>query len=259
MESKKLNHQKRNSGQQITVIIFLILLLARLFIPLEQLIWHIALPSWYSYGYYFSAYMLASVMIWINRNDLRPLNIDKPFLLIFIFSGIILSLYYLPTILGICTGLTTFFNFTLYREEYFKFSIVPKNYVQVSAIIVIALLPFLVIYSWRLFSMGFRESESIWSILFSADLVGVTIEEVTFRSLLWMFLVKSNQSVVRIILLQAILFWIAHLEYISLPITFWFWTPWVSIWLGIIVWRSKSIAPSTLTHFIFNLLIALIH
>ena len=255
MELNKLGYSRQKARQILTLVIFFILLIGRLLFSSDQLLWHpSSYGSFYEFSYNFIAYVLVSMIIWVNRNNLELLNIDKPFILLFIFSGIILSIFYLPPAVGFLNGLIVLLNFRLYRRDYFRFSKVKQNNIQVSAIVIIALIPNLLFYVWQLFAIGFHESESIWLILFDAGFPVLVFEEVVFRGLLWMFLKKLKLNIVAIIILQGFLFWMAHLYYFSEPFTFWLWLPWTSMWLGIIVWRSKSITQSTLTHFAINLL-----
>ena len=89
-----------------------------------------------------------------------------------------------------------------------------------------------------------------WSIV---RMPFVVIEEVIFRGLLWMFLKFLSWTDPKIIILQAVLFWLSHTYYMfANPILFWIIIPIVSILLGIMVWRYKSITSSTIAHILFN-------
>ncbi|NOT06500.1 MAG: CPBP family intramembrane metalloprotease [Anaerolineales bacterium] len=63
---------------------------------------------------------------------------------------------------------------------------------------------------------------------------------------------------IKIVILQAILFWISHVYAFNNLTFFWITTPMVSIFLGIIVWRSKSITPSTIAHLLINMLLGFV-
>jgi membrane protease YdiL (CAAX protease family) len=254
-------HQEEQSGprQNITVVISLILLLIRIFTVLgARLIPNQSQLYWYGYYIYFTTYILISIVLWLNEESLINFNVDEQFVILLIFSGVILSIFYLPRTLGFFTGLATYRTFILFKRRRFKFSTLNKNYIQLVAIIVIALLPFLVLSSLRLFSNGFHESQNLLSILYQSGLPQSMIEEVMFRGALWMLLGKLNQSPWKIIIIQAILFLIVHLDFTTAPHLNLIWTLWMGVWLGIIVWRSKSLAPSTLTHFIADFLILII-
>jgi len=62
----------------------------------------------------------------------------------------------------------------------------------------------------------------------------------------------------RIFLFTSFLFWISHINYLlDNPFNFWIFIPAVSLLLGYIVLRSKSITPSILAHVFINLLYGL--
>lgn len=245
--------------QKITVVITIIMLLGRIFFNLgEHLISDPSNLNWYLYYHLFGEYMLISIVLWLNRESLTNFNIDNQFIIILIFSGGILSIYYLPGILGVFTGIATFRTLVLYSRGLFKLSTINRNYVQLIAIIVIALLPYLFLYTYGLIVNNFHEPVNISTILYESSLPQIVIEEVIFRGALWVLLVKLNLNPWKIILIQGILFTIAHLDFISAPHLNIVWTLWIGIWLGIIVWHSKSLAPSTLTHFVADFLILII-
>jgi membrane protease YdiL (CAAX protease family) len=100
--------------------------------------------------------------------------------------------------------------------------------------------------------------EQIINSLIGANLFGVIFEEFLFRGLLWGFLKDQDLPESRIVLFQAILFWLAH--YHSLfdgRLSFWVSIPFVSIILGILILRSKSLTISTGTHFLYNFLVSI--
>jgi membrane protease YdiL (CAAX protease family) len=82
-------------------------------------------------------------------------------------------------------------------------------------------------------------------------------EELLFRGLLWMFLEKLKLSGLKILFIQALLFWIVHLNTTSRA-PFWVLLPPFGLWLGFLVLRSKSLIPSISTHFVYNLIAYLI-
>ncbi len=79
-------------------------------------------------------------------------------------------------------------------------------------------------------------------------------EELFFRGFLWGFLKKSGFKENKIILIQAALFWIGHLYYYNIKITFWIIIPTSGLLLGWLTYKSKSIFPSLIVHAIYNTL-----
>jgi membrane protease YdiL (CAAX protease family) len=78
-------------------------------------------------------------------------------------------------------------------------------------------------------------------------------EEPLFRGFLWGYLRKLNWKDVWIWLIQAGLFTLGHIYYInSYPISFWVIIPAFSLMLGLLVWRSRSIASSMAAHGMMN-------
>lgn len=79
------------------------------------------------------------------------------------------------------------------------------------------------------------------------------LEEPLFRGFLWGYLRKLNWKDVWILLFQAGLFTLSHIYYINTyPISFWIIIPAFSIMLGLLVWRSKTIASSMAAHGMMN-------
>ncbi len=62
----------------------------------------------------------------------------------------------------------------------------------------------------------------------------------------------------RIVLFQAILFWLAHYHLLfDGSLSFWASLPFVSVVLGLLILHSKSLAISTSTHFLYNFLVGI--
>jgi membrane protease YdiL (CAAX protease family) len=63
-------------------------------------------------------------------------------------------------------------------------------------------------------------------------------------------------SGLKILFVQALLFWIVHLNSTSRTF-FWVLLPLLGLWLGFLVLRSKSLIPSISTHFVYNFIVYL--
>ncbi len=257
--------QKTNSIQKINVVILYILLLIRIFYDfVANWIWHPAppdynqIPTWYTYSFIFVGYLLVSIVIWLNQYNLKSLNIDKPFIIIFILAGILISLYYLPPFWSGIAGLLTIITFGLLVSNKFGFGEVALDLWRTIPVFIIGLLPFAILFA-LMHPLGGNKGDSLGVALFFSNLPVVVIEEVVFRGLLWSYLRDQGFTDSKIIYAQAFLFWLAHLaQNWNQPFMLWFWTVWTAFWLGFLVKRSKSLTPSVIGHFLANLFSLLI-
>lgn len=221
------------------------------------------IPNWYAYWYVGIAYILTVAIVLLNRHRLASLNVDRPFVIALIIGGF-LYLFYLTPDIGIPVAITAAFVFWTYQNNHFLL----KNTIEypsgtillVLFSVLLALLPIV------LFNPTVTKPVTPQLILatlastFRAQLALIVFEEVIFRGALWAYLRHLGLRDLTIFLIQAFLFWIAHSKYMFLanPYSFWVAVPLVSLLLGFIVWRSKSLAPSTIAHFLFNVTSALI-
>lgn len=82
------------------------------------------------------------------------------------------------------------------------------------------------------------------------------LEEPTFRGFLWWHLGKLGWRGRRIWLLQAGLFWLAHLRYVDRPFTFWLTVPASGLIFGWLAWKSRCVGPALVAHAAYNALAA---
>jgi hypothetical protein len=259
MNPIKVFYKNQLSIKKITFVLFLFLLLWNILIPfLFRLLQQDVIKYWVEVSYRSVNYVLVSITIWLNKDDLQRLNIDRFFIIIFIVAGVILSLY-LPFPARVVICLVILFISLLLWLGLLKFGGGPKNKGQTIILIVVLLIPSILTTFRAEPPLNWAIIESmILNAALNADLSQVVIEEVIFRGLLWMFLADLNLRTLYIILIQALLFWLAHSFYLSSnPITFWVYMPFHSILLGIIVWRSKSISASSIGHFLINVVVSL--
>jgi membrane protease YdiL (CAAX protease family) len=109
--------------------------------------------------------------------------------------------------------------------------------------------------------IGFDSVKSISIMLLASSFLknlyiemgsSVIIEEPIFRGFLWGTLRKLSWPESIIFLLQAFLFWISHIYYLRHPFTFWIAAPILSLLLGYLALKTKSIIPPMITHVIYN-------
>jgi len=200
------------------------------------------------------AFLLVEIVIIANWNVLEHLNVDKFFLIIIVCSGLAYCRFFFwPT--GWATALLSISILILFQKDRYKFG--SANPIMSRIILIILGGFFLGLwYISRTLSLANIES-SLHSFLIGIPFI--VIEEITFRGLLWMFLSRLQLQELKILIIQATLFWFFHINYMfAYPTLFWVIIPVSSILLGIIVWRSKSITPSTIAHILTNVLLSLI-
>ena len=92
----------------------------------------------------------------------------------------------------------------------------------------------------------------ILAVLFKANFTLVIFEEVIFRGILWRYLENSGLKKYQVVFTQAFFFWAVHFYYYPHLLFFWIFLPFISILLGVIVYKSKSIFPSFVLHYLYN-------
>lgn len=207
-----------------------------------------------TFYYVLTTFPLLVIVIWLNRDNLQSLHIDRPFILIFILLGILLSIYFGLSILSLISIAGALFIFILFITNSLKFENPQQrqHWILVTLVGIFPVLLFRLLYPGLSFFMQtteFNTYDAGW--LLTYRLWGVVYEEMIFRGMLWMFLAGLNMKDKNIFLVQALLFWVAH--YDSLPrLSFWTIIPLISFWFGRLILHSKSLTPSTITHFFYN-------
>jgi membrane protease YdiL (CAAX protease family) len=261
--------------QIFTSVALLVLLVFRL--PLTDLLSSVvrvlgahSAPAWlvgfglvedwtYSFWYRWSL-PLAGLVLIANRSDLQSLNVDLYFVTIFILSGLVSFRFSALEPWGWASAIISIAIFLLYRKGAFKFGpAAPRVGLTKSLLGIVSIVSVLVlVFS---FMWGLLTNRAMGSTLhtFLTDLPLLVVEELIFRGMLWMFLDRLGWAVPKIIIFQAILFWLAHSYYIStFPFHFWVVIPIGSVLFGVLVWKTKSITSSTLAHLALNGFLALL-
>lgn len=247
-------------NQKLTFLILFFLLFTRI-VSSQGITWLFSNidPIWVIYYFNAAAYILTAVVIGLNKNNLESLHIDRPFISLFIGTGILLFIFYLPIQLGIFVGLTAIILFGMLYTRKFTFGATYLNYRQ--AFILFTLILIALFGPISIFAIVFHTNIPwgtlpIETRLLHASLPGVVYEEVLFRGTLWMFLSHLKLSERKILFVQAFLFWISHYYYYPKLYLFWIAIPIIGLILGIMVSRSKSLTPSTISHFVINILLS---
>lgn len=211
----------------------------------------ITIHSVLSYAYIHLSMLIVAIVILINRRGKRELNIDWPFLVLFLWGALAFCRDYLWPV-GWLTALLAVYILLAPNKDGDRFVTIEPSAIGASVVILIAFFSCLILLRTSLDFKTIRTA-IYWTLIGFPP--AAMIEEVTFRGLLWMWLRSHGWPDVRIVVLQAILFWLAHTKYLlAEPIAFWVIVPVLSVFLGIIVWKTRSITPSTIAHVCINVL-----
>jgi membrane protease YdiL (CAAX protease family) len=175
--------------------------------------------------------------------------------MIALILGGILYAFYLTIDIGLLVAITAGFVYWAYRKNHFYLAnsvrYPPEIILLILMSVLLALLPVYIYDPSLKKSLSFQ---SVITAVFQAQLALIVFEELIFRGALWAFLRDLGLKEHIVFFLQAFLFWISHHNYglRDNPYLFWIAIPLAAILLGFIVWRSKSLTPSTIAHFLFN-------
>ncbi|RJP50847.1 MAG: CPBP family intramembrane metalloprotease [Anaerolineaceae bacterium] len=270
MKNYFVSHQKQVMGTSL----FVLLLIRFVDGLLPKTIWVDKLTL--SYVYVTVTFVLLALIIWLDRENLVNLNIDQTFISFFAISTILFSTWFSLEIIGsialgiaftiwiwsalfgIVIGIIAVIVLVLRRSQklILKANQGPIAFLKSTFFGILPVLIFRFLLNKNglsIFTQGFSEVEKTgqiaWIIVFG--LWGVVFEEMLFRGMFWSFLRERNFGDGKILIIQAVVFWICHLNLISRS-SFWFGLPLMSLWLGFLVKRYKSLTPSTITHFAYN-------
>lgn len=255
--------------QTVTYIILLVLLALRFSGALATLLatpaanhgvipnWALQFEIWTYRPLLLGSLPLISCVVFLNRSALDKLNMDRSFIVIFLFSEVmvILESFVLNPIVGfLALAAWLLILYGLLRNK-FAFGGSGVNLGWPYVLIAIVFAAVLLLISPTLNPPRIQQN----ILYFFADAIPMSLmEEVVFRSMLWTLLRNLNWKEGAIFRAQTVIFWIAHFDrMVSNPLLFWVQLPIVSALLGYIVLRLKSIGPSTFVHVLLNLLIEL--
>jgi membrane protease YdiL (CAAX protease family) len=240
-------------NEKISNAILIFLLFVRLADPyLPVWIFGSNTREWYS-GI---VYILTAAIILLNRHRLAALNIDRPFIAVLLLGGI-LYVFFLIQSVGIFVGIAMGLIYWAYQTNQLVFKN-PVPYPKgtgflVSLTILLALVPILLFRPTLNTPLNLQIFGTTFLEILIPQLAGIVFEEVLFRGALWAYVRSLGLSEQAAFYISAILFWASHHEtLLNNPYFFWIALPIDAILLGLMVWRSKSLTPSTLSHFLFN-------
>lgn len=246
-------------NEKISNVVLIFLLLVRL-VDEDLAIWIFGahVPEWVIFWYNGISYILTATIVWLNRHRLAALNIDRPFMSALILGGAFFSSLQTPYNIGALVGITA----GLVYWGYINYRFVFKNPVPyprgtgllILLLILLALAPVFLFPSTLKTLLSFQIFINTIIGTLQAYLILNVFEEVLFRGALWAYLRSHGLSERAVFAVQACLFWIAYHRFLFLgkPYVFWVAVPGTAILLGLLAWRSKSLTPSILGHFLFN-------
>jgi membrane protease YdiL (CAAX protease family) len=225
--------------------------------------------------YQIGIYLLTALLIWVEIDHLSNYHIDKISLfIIIIFKPVqtIILLFWnartdplaLPNIGGIIIwiiSLGLLYSLVISHPRMAPFNIKSVIWIVIGIIIgLLTSIPLSYIISYQLSdvsgSSGFNiqtQLRFLFTALFYQLGYAAISEEPLFRGFLWGLLKNNGWKDGSIFILQILLFMIAHIYYISeAPIMFWFVIPIYAIILGLLVWKSRTIASSLAAHSVMN-------
>jgi hypothetical protein len=134
-----------------------------------------------------------------------------------------------------------------------KFTFEQRTTPNSAKIVIILLAAFFLNWWYKITFLG-KPAIGQYAMVYLSGLPFWVMEEAINRGMLWMSLDALGWRPFRIVLVQAFVFWILHIQYVlSDPFLFWVLTPLGSVFFGVLVWKYKSISPSSLAHILFNL------
>ena len=212
-------------------------------------------------------YIFTSLLIWWKRELLALFNITRDALIIFIIIPIINAvscfIYYLFTrqtfyfswvqlIIAIIVGILIYPSFKTLPKLRLK---------QYLTSLILAFICGAVLGIISAYFMGFEETGSlgeisIWSFFdefITQTSIAAIPEEVLFRGFTWGFLRRIKVKEYWILIIQLFMFIIGHVYFLETnPYVFWIVIPTGGFLMGIVVWKTRSIGHSMITHSLGN-------
>lgn len=214
-------------------------------------------------AFFFTASLISiTLFVLANKDHLDIFNIDKYAVYTLVLSGVLLFLsfeFLLLEIVAITCALLVSRMLRSLKNESYK----TASFLLIFPFTLLGIVPEVLFKLFLPSSLQYPDyylnlSAGQIVVLVSLTLWYVMIEEMLFRSILWGILREWKLNNKRIIIAQAFLFWLVHLDGIitpshAIPIFIF------GIWSGFLVLRSKSLTPSITVHIIHNLTSRLIY
>lgn len=193
---------------------------------------------------------LLLLIIWINKKELYKIRVDRLFLLVFFVSNFIFCFYYwnrfpiMPLLFSLLLFYTLFFDENVaYDNE----STLSKFLVVFYGLIPIILFSLILRINFQHFLSNEQfllvVSVNLWSAIYKIMLCWGISQKIIEN-------LKINN--IMIFLIPVIAFLLTHISLFPSK-TFFVTLPLLSLWLGYLVFRSKSLVPAIITYFAYNI------
>jgi membrane protease YdiL (CAAX protease family) len=238
--------------EKISNAILIFLLLVRLADQYLPWMFGSNTPQWYA-GI---VYILTAAIVLLNRHRLAALNIDRPFIAALLLGGILYVVYLIQSV-GIFVGVAVGLIYWAYQTNQLVFKN-PVPYPKGTGLLILltillALAPILFFRPTLKAPLNLQIFGTTFLEILILQLASIVFEEVLLRGALWAYVRSLGLSDQAAFSIQAVLFWVSHHKtLLNNPYFFWIALPIDAILLGLMTWRSKSLTPSTISHFLFN-------
>jgi membrane protease YdiL (CAAX protease family) len=232
-------------------------------------------PVWLEPFFEVSTYLGTAIIIWWERDHLEEFHIDGIALILILVlkpvETLLLSHFWkidtpltFPHPLSFALWIIPLVLLISLAFSKFKF---PKIRINILVWILIGIISGFLTILLTAYPMSFYDIDlsrlpytlkqfytdlSPYVFIWQGGYAGVT-EEPLFRGLLWGYLLKAGISNWKILLIQTFLFTLSHLYFLRTdPINFFIGVPIAATVLGLLAWKSRSIATSIAAHSTMN-------
>ena len=211
------------------------------------------LKFWMTFLYWLpllGSFPIIVLVINLNQLQLQKLNIDRFYVALLMISGL-MGMVSLP--FNCLTVIAFFYINSMLLNNKARFAVFDSNIIRM---ILLILGGYVVILATRkeLLIMLRYPVELIASFA-QIFVVVIVLTLAVYRGMLYMFLIDLGLTKSKAFYVQALLFWIKHMNHLlGAPVFFWIILPILSLTFGYIAFRTKSLTPSTLTHILYNTL-----
>jgi membrane protease YdiL (CAAX protease family) len=204
---------------------------------------------------WFGSFPIIMLVIRLNQDQLQKMNIDRFYVVMLITAGLI-GLYSLPY--NCFAGIALLSAIYILFDNKIRFGVADQNALRMILLIasVFAGVMILLVGFFDTTKIDLLNTEhSVRHFLLEAIPFSI-YEEVVYRGMLYMLLKDLGMSESKTFYIQAFLFWISHINYLlESAVSFWIILPILSLILGYIAYRSKSITPSAIAHILYNAMV----
>jgi len=243
-----------------TYIILLVLLVARFSESLLVLIYDDLLDSvsrqvhkefftfWVVGLYRFllaGSLFLIALAVKFNRDELQRMNVDRFFPILLIISGFLARL----AVPNYCLSFITFLYmiYLLFGEKGI-YSVVEYPSSR-KALLAVGIASWVIALLLMFVDVEFLGNKQLLAEYVFQTFPMAVYEEAVYRGVLYMLLMDLGITETKAVYIQALLFWGSHVNrLLAAPLFFWVILPLISIAMGYVVFRSKSLTVGSLLH-----------